>query len=84
MHYSVSREDCLVDHDINVMPDHTALLESGHKKQKLRAHSNFMWNTEVNKWALQFTKTHDIMVEAKAKNLASFELAKQGQALGLL
>jgi len=76
-HYSVSREDVLVDHVTDVMPDHAALLESGHKKQKLRAHSNFYWNTEVNKWALQFLDQFDIMCESKAKNLASFALAKE-------
>jgi UV DNA damage repair endonuclease len=76
-HYSVSREDVLVDHVTDVMPDHAALLGSGHKKQKLRAHSNFYWNTEVNKWALQFLDQFDIMCESKAKNLASFALAKE-------
>ena len=84
MHYSVSREDLLVDHDSSVKPDYKLLLESGYKKQKLRAHSNFMWNTEVNTWALQFLYRFDIMVEAKAKNLASFALANQAQELNLL
>jgi len=76
-HYSVSREDILVDHVTDIMPNHAALLESGYKKQKLRAHSNFYWNTEVNKWALQFLDHFDIMCESKAKNLASFALAEQ-------
>ena len=84
MHYSVSREDLLVDHDSSVKPDYKLLLESGYKKQKLRAHSNFMWNTEVNTWALQFLYRFDIMVEAKSKNLASFALARQAQELNLL
>jgi UV DNA damage endonuclease len=84
MHYSVSREDYLVAHDPIVMPDHKVLLETGYKKQKLRAHSDFYWNTTVNEWALSFTETHDIMCESKGKNLASFELAKQGKKLGLL
>ena len=84
MHYSVSREDLLVDHDSSVKPDYKLLLESGYKKQKLRSHSNFMWNTEVNTWALQFLYRFDIMVEAKAKNLASFALANQAQELNLL
>jgi UV DNA damage repair endonuclease len=84
MHYSVSREDWLVGHDTTVKPDHTQLLVEGHKKQKLRAHSDFMWNTAVNEWALSFLKTHDIMVEAKGKNLASFALADQARKLGLL
>ena len=83
-HYSVSREDCLVDHSTILKPDHTQLLTEGYKKQKLRAHSDFMWNTAVNEWALSFLKTHDIMVEAKGKNLASFTLADQAKKLSLL
>jgi len=84
MHYSVSREDLLVDHDPDVLPDMSQLLASGFKKQKLRAHSDFMWNRAVNKWALQFSETHDIMVEAKGKNIASFALAQEAKDLGLL
>jgi UV DNA damage repair endonuclease len=83
-HYSVSREDYLVDHNTTVVPDHTLLLETGYKKQKLRAHSDFYWNTAVNEWALSFLNTHDIMCESKGKNLASFELAKQARTLTLL
>jgi UV DNA damage repair endonuclease len=75
-HYSVSREDYLVGHDANVMPDHAKLLKEGYKKQKMRAHSNFYWNKAVNDWALTFNDQFDIMCESKAKNLASFELAK--------
>lgn len=84
MHYSVSREDYLVGHDTAVKPNYQALLESIYKKQKLRAHSDFMWNTDSNEWALSFLKTHDIMVEAKGKNLASFALHKQAKELNLL
>ena len=82
-HYSVSREDILVDHCIHTLPNHKILLESGHKKQKLRAHSNFYWNTAVNEWALGFLETHDIMCESKAKNLASFALFEQAKQLGV-
>lgn len=71
IHYSVSREDYIVDHDPNVLPDFQALLEQGYKKAKLRAHSDFMWNNAVNDWAGSFRDTADIMVEAKMKNLAS-------------
>jgi UV DNA damage repair endonuclease len=77
MHYSVSREDYLVGHDPSVAPDHNILLESGYKKQKLRAHSDFYWNKEVNQWALSFWDNFDIMCESKGKNLASFELFKE-------
>jgi UV DNA damage endonuclease len=82
-HYSVSREDILVDHCTTTLPNHTVLLESGHKKQKLRAHSNFYWNTAVNEWALGFTQSHDIMCESKGKNIASFALYEQAKILGL-
>ena len=74
IHYSVSREDILVDHDINTLPDMEKLLEQGYKKQKLRAHSDYMWNNAVNDWALSFRDYADIMVESKAKNLASIKL----------
>ncbi len=73
-HYSVSREDVLVEHSVDTLPDHKLLLEYGHKKQKLRAHSNFYWNDAVNDWALTFNEQFDIMCESKAKNLASFKL----------
>jgi UV DNA damage repair endonuclease len=84
LHYSISREDYLVDHNLQTLPDYRSLLTEGHKKQKLRAHSDFMWNTAVNEWALSFLNTHDIMVEAKGKNLASFALADQARKLSLL
>ena len=84
LHYSLSREDYLVDHNTGVMPDHNTLLESGHKKQKLRAHSDFYWNTAVNKWALSFLDRFDIMCESKGKNLASFALHEQAKQLNLL
>ena len=74
MHYSVSREDYLVDHDTSVTPDLNVLLESGHKKQKLRAHSDFYWNDAVNQWAVSHNEWADIMCESKAKNLASIRL----------
>jgi UV DNA damage repair endonuclease len=74
MHYSVSREDYLVDHAVDIMPDHNLLLKNGYKKQKLRAHSDFYWNTAVNQWALSFNDQFDIMCESKGKNLASFKL----------
>ena len=84
MHYSVSRENVLVDHSTIDKPEMSMLLEQGYKKAKLRAHSNLMWNTTVNEWALSFLGTHDIMCEAKAKNLASFALANQAKELSLL
>jgi UV DNA damage repair endonuclease len=74
MHYSTSREDVLQTFDPSVRPDMATLLESGYKKQKLRAHSDYMWNDACNEWALSHWQWADIMVEAKMKNLASGQL----------
>jgi UV DNA damage repair endonuclease len=74
LHYSVSREDLLVGHCPNTLPDHRQLLAQGYKKGKLRAHSDFYWNSAVNQWALSFGDKFDIMCESKGKNLASFAL----------
>jgi UV DNA damage repair endonuclease len=84
MHYSVSREDYLVDHVSDVAPIHSELLLNGYKKQKLRAHSDFYWNTATNEWALSFLNTHDIMCESKGKNLASFALHEQAKASNII
>jgi hypothetical protein len=84
MHYSVSREDVLINHAADVMPDHAQLLATGYKKSKLRAHSDFYWNTAVNDWALSFLSQLDIQCEAKCKNLASTALAKRAEQLGLV
>jgi UV DNA damage repair endonuclease len=77
LHYSVSREDVLVGHDRSVRPDLAQLLDAGFKKQKLRAHSDMMWNTACNEWVLGFADNFDIQCEAKSKNLASQQLYEQ-------
>ena len=77
MHYSISREDYLLDHSPYAKPDYQALLATGHKKAKLRAHSDMCWNTACNDWALSFWNDFDIMVEAKHKNLANQQLLEQ-------
>ena len=79
MHYSVSREDILAGHCTSTLPNYRTLLETGHKKQKLRAHSDFYWNTAVNQWVLGFRDKFDIMCESKAKNLASLALYEQSK-----
>jgi UV DNA damage repair endonuclease len=79
-HFSTSREDVLIGHPSGSRPALPTLLEEGYKKSKLRAHSNFYWNTAVNEWALSFNDQFDIMCESKGKNLASFELYKQAIA----
>ena len=83
LHYSVSREDVLVNHSTTTMPAHSSLLVEGYKKQKLRAHSDFYWNRAVNEWALTFWPNFDIQCESKGKNLASFALYEQAKALGM-
>jgi UV DNA damage repair endonuclease len=84
MHYSLSREDYLVGHSSDTSPDYRQLLESGYKKSKLRAHSDFYWNTASNDWALSFLNRFDIMCESKAKNLASFAMADRAKTLGVI
>jgi len=84
IHYSVSREDVLVGHSGSQRPALIPLMESGHKKGKLRAHSDFYWNKSVNEWALSFLDQFDIMAESKAKNLASFALYEEAKQLNFL
>jgi UV DNA damage repair endonuclease len=84
MHYSLSREDYLVDHSSDQAPNYPQLLESGYKKSKLRAHSDFYWNTATNDWALSFLDSFDIMCESKGKNLASFSLYERAKQLEIL
>ncbi len=81
LHYSVSREDVLVGHSGSQLPDHSALIEAGYSKQKLRAHSDYYWNEAVNDWALTFIDNFDMMCESKAKNLASFKLLERYKCL---
>jgi UV DNA damage repair endonuclease len=75
MHYSVSREDLLVGHDPNCLPDMTQLIQQGLNKQRLRAHSDYYWNSATNQWAQSFWPCFDIQCESKMKNLASSQLA---------
>jgi UV DNA damage repair endonuclease len=84
IHYSVSREDVLVGHSGHDRPSLSPLMEQGYKKGKLRAHSNFYWNDAVNAWAVTHSEWADIMCESKAKNLASFELAKYAKSKNLI
>lgn len=77
MHYSVSREEYLGDHERTRRPDFKLLLEQGYKKAKLRAHSDYMWNSDVNEWAGSFRGHFDIMVESKMKNLASIPFEEE-------
>jgi UV DNA damage repair endonuclease len=84
IHFSQSREDVLVDHCSKTLPNMDILLSQGYKKQKLRAHSDFMWNTACNEWALSHWEWADIQVEAKGKNLASEQVYNRAVELGLV
>lgn len=77
LHYSISREDVIPTTETNTRPDYKTLLQEGYKKAKLRAHSDYCWNTACNDWVLTFWQDFDIMVEAKMKNLASQQLYNQ-------
>jgi UV DNA damage repair endonuclease len=76
MHHSVSREDVLQGHVSTLRPNYQVLLREGYKKAKLRAHSDYMWNTACNDWAQSHWEWADIMCESKCKNLASIALHK--------
>ena len=71
IHYSVSKEDYLTNHCTNTRPCLNTLVESGYKKQYLRAHSDSYWNHAVNEWAASHSEWANIMCESKWKNLAS-------------
>jgi UV DNA damage repair endonuclease len=78
LHYSYSRNEHLPEgftHD--TMQDFGTLLESGHKKAKLRAHSDYYPNKAVNAWAGSFRNDFDIMCESKCKNLASIAFEEE-------
>ena len=83
IHYSISREDVLINHSRSILPDVSSLIESGHNKQKLRAHSDYMWSDAANDWAYTHWDWADVMVEAKAKNLASFKLFEYWKSLNM-
>jgi UV DNA damage endonuclease len=74
IHYSVSREEYLPEYPRDQLVNLQELLDLGHKKSKLRAHSDYMWNNAVNDWALSHGTWSDIVVESKMKNLASRKL----------
>ena len=84
LHYSISREDVLVNHCATTPPNHAILLETGHKKQKLRAHSDFYWNEAVTDWALSFWDQFDIQCESKGKNLASEQVYERAKTTRLV
>ena len=79
LHYSVSREDVIPTTETNIRPDYKTLLQEGYKKAKLRAHSDYCWNTACNEWVLTFWEDFDIMTETKRKNLSAMQLYLQAK-----
>jgi len=79
IHYSISREDILINHDSAVLPQWD-IIRLTHKKAKLRAHSDTAWNAACNDWALRFWPDADIQCEMKFKNIASTKLFMQAIA----
>lgn len=70
IHYSLSREDVLVDHCPNTLPNLHELKSQGFTSTRLRAHSDYYWNRASNQWASAHNSWADIMLEAKQKNLS--------------
>jgi UV DNA damage repair endonuclease len=76
VHFSVSRPEVLAGLYTETRPDLKDCLSRGITKAKLRAHSDFYWNPECNKWAAEHLSWADLMLEAKEKNLAADEFCK--------
>lgn len=75
MHYSLPKEEYCGEFIINNDDEKINFQKCKTKnKKKLREHSNYCWHDPTNKYVLQFLEKFDIMVEAKAKQLASHEL----------
>jgi UV DNA damage repair endonuclease len=83
IHYSVSRRDLLAEHADTELPDLEKLLAQGYRKQKLRAHSDNMWNLAVSDWAAEHLSWADVQIEAKWKNLARDQFYQHAQKLGV-
>lgn len=75
IHYSQSSESEGLA--TNVLPDLRQLVASGKSRAKLRSHSDYYNNTACNAWARTFGDKFDIILESKAKNLASTRLASE-------
>ena len=85
VHYSYSRDEHLPEgFDHSSMPNLERLIAAGHRKQKLRAHSDFYPNRIVNEWAVTFADQFDIMCESKSKNLGSEQVYNCAKDLGIV
>lgn len=82
-HISVSREALVPHLPEDERPDFAALSADGFKAGKLRGHSDMMWNKAVNDFVARHLSWCDVEVEAKAKNLASAQLADHVRTMGV-
>jgi UV DNA damage endonuclease len=80
-HISVSRESLVPHLPADTRPDYPALFADGFKAGALRGHSDMMWNLAVNDLVARHLSWCDVEVEAKAKNLASAQLAEHVRQL---
>lgn len=81
MHVSWPAESVLPNHDAGVLPQMPLLESAGHKRGKLRAHSETAWNTAITDMALKFWDRFDLMCEVKSKNLAALTVWQRGQQI---
>lgn len=79
-HVSAPREVYAADPDR--LPDFAALVAAGAKPRDLMAHSDMMWNRALNDLVARHLGWSDFEIEAKAKNLASTDLAASLAARG--
>ena len=70
IHYSNPKEDILAHYEPNAMLVHEEMINDGHHKMALRAHSDSYINHGLNKWAASFLPMFDIQTESKLKNVA--------------
>ncbi len=82
-HISVSRESLYSELLDRELPDFAELSAAGFKASELRGHSDMMWNAAVNDLVARHLSWCDIEVEAKAKNLASAQLAEYVRRVGI-
>ena len=80
MHVAQTAESVIGDHARDQLPCMDQLLAAGFKRGKLRAHSDQMWNTALNSYALQFWDRFDLCCECKSKNLGSHQLWLHNQS----
>lgn len=81
LHYSCSREAYIGHLSRIKRPEFSELDEPA---SRLRSHSMLYPNLALNRWALSFLPQFDIMCEAKAKNIASFQLYSLAKNINLL